>query len=363
MSTPNDTDTTSTNELPPNEVKQRPRRWPWILLGVGILIIFLVGGVGLGYLNGVQLRVAANATEVANVAAQHFQYGVQAMNQGDYNLANIQFTYVLQLDPNYPGLVDKLAAVQLQLVLAKTPTAAPTPTQAVVPAGSTTDDMYNLAQQDMVNQDWQDALDVLIQLRNKDINYKPVQVDDLFYMTLRMRGVEQIIGNTKTKVNGGQLEQGIYNLTLAEKYAPLDRDAINARQWAESYLNALSQWAVNWPTVVSQLKQVYQQLPYLLDSSGTPAYSRFIDASMSYGDALMNQNDWCSALNQYQNAQDVATQYGRTIDSLPGIINNANNKCHPPATKTPKPAATSAPTEEAPTEAAPTEAPTDVPTP
>ncbi|MGD0709123.1 MAG: hypothetical protein ABSA51_11825 [Anaerolineaceae bacterium] len=360
MSTPNDSDITTINELPPEEKKQKPRRWPWVLLGVGIFIVLLAGGVGLGYLNGVQQRVSAQATEVAQVAAQHFQYGVQEMDQKNYDLANVQFTYVLQLDPNYPGLVDKLAAVQLQLALAKTPTAAPTPTQAVVPAGSSTDDIFSQAQQDMLNKDWQSALAVLIQLRNKDITYKPVQVDDLLYITLRMRGVDQILGNAKTNVTGGQLEQGLFNLALAEKFAPLDREAINARQWAESYLNALSQWAVNWPKVVDQLNQVYLQLPYLMDSSGTPAYSRFIDASLSYGDALMNQNDWCKALDQYQNAQNVANQYGRTVNNLANIINDANNKCHPPATKTPVPAATTevAPTTEAPTDVPPTETPT-----
>ncbi|HTX78540.1 MAG TPA: hypothetical protein VMC62_02680 [Longilinea sp.] len=359
MSTPNDSDMTSTSEVPPEEKKLKPKRWPWVLLGVGILIVFLAGGVGLGYMNGVKQRMNAQATQVAEVAAQHFQYGVEEMDQGHYDLANVQFTYVLQLDPNYPGLVDKLAAVQLQLALAKTPTVAPTATQEVVPAGSTVDDIFNQAQQDMTNQNWQSALDVLIQLRNKDLTYKPVQVDDMFYITLRMRGVEQILGNPKTGVTGGQLEQGLFNLALAEKYAPLDRDAINARQWARSYLNALAQWAVNWPTVISQLSQVYLQLPYLLDGSSVPAYSRYIDASLSYGDVLMNQNDWCKAVDQYQNALNVANQYGRVVNNLQNIVDDANNKCHPPATKTPKPAAT---TEVAPTSEAPTpEAPTDTP--
>jgi tetratricopeptide (TPR) repeat protein len=359
MSTPNDSDMTTTNEIPPEEKKQKPRRWPWVLLGIGILIVFLAGGVGLGYLTGVQQRVAAQSTQVAQTAAQHFQYGVQMMDQGKYDLANVQFTYVLQLDPNYPGLVDKLAAVQLQLALAKTPTAAPTPTQQIVPAGSSTDDIFNQAQQDIQNKDWQSALAVLIQLRNKDLTYKPVLVDDLLYITLRSRGIDQILGNAKTNVTGGQLEQGLFNLALAEKFAPLDRDAINARQWAKGYINALAQWSVNWPMVVNQLNQVYLQLPYMLDGSGTPAYSRFIDASIGYGDSLVNNGDYCSAVTQYQNALNVATQYNRTVNNLQNIIDDATNKCHPPATKTPRPQAT---TEVAPTEAAPTEAPTAEPT-
>ena len=55
---------------------------------------------------------------------------------------------------------------------------------------------------------------VLDTLRRKDPAFHTVEVDGMYYFALRNLGVDLI--------QAGNLEGGIYELTLAERFAPLE---------------------------------------------------------------------------------------------------------------------------------------------
>jgi hypothetical protein len=205
---------------------RRSLRGIWVIWGILLASLIIGVSIMLGVRSGLNIRMQTDQQQRLTAAAEHFNYGVQALTQGDLAAAKTQFLYVNELIPNFPGLVEKLTEVELQMALALTPIATPTPEPVAIPTGESTDEYFNLAQQAIQNQDWASALKLLETIRNIDLNYKQTQMDDLYYLVLRNLGVAQIKAN--------DLETGIFNLTLAAKFAPLDVDAARYLSYAKA---------------------------------------------------------------------------------------------------------------------------------
>jgi hypothetical protein len=181
---------------------------------------------------------------------------------------------------------------------ALTPTPEPTPTLEPTPDMRNEEQLFDQIKQDLVDRNWAGAIGDIETLRNMNLEYRAIDVDGLYYIALRFFGIENIL-------NQGQLEVGIYNLTLSERFAPLDLDAINYRNWARQYITAASFWGVDWAQVVTYFADIYPALPNLRDVSGMTATERFRIASIKYGDLLMTQEKYCEAQIQYQNALNL----------------------------------------------------------
>ena len=79
----------------------------------------------------------------------------------------------------------------------------------------------------------------LIPLRKDDITYHAAEVDGMYYMALRNRGVCKIYPqsyepNASCATLNINLEGGIYDLTQAEQFGPLDATASALRTWART---------------------------------------------------------------------------------------------------------------------------------
>jgi hypothetical protein len=179
-------------------------------------------------------------------------------------------------------------------------------------------------------QDWPGAIGALDQMRKLDPNYQQSQVDGMYYFALRNYGYNLI-------VKEGNLEGGIYQLTLAERFGPLDRDAIGLREGARYYLIGASFWELDWKQAVSYFDQV-RAWGNLWDGTMT-ASERYWYASMRYGDQLAEQHQYCEAVDQYTNAQSIAALDKAANDNFP----HAYSECHP-ATATEAPVVTEVPT-------------------
>jgi tetratricopeptide (TPR) repeat protein len=321
--------------------KKKLRRWPWILLGIFVVLLFIAGGSFFGYREGIRERLAFETNQVTEQAATQFDLGVADLQAGRIQNAQARFLYVLSLAPNFPGLLEKLTEVQLAINLTKTPAVVDTPTPTSIPMTPTPDnrnqeELFTQIQQDIANKKWSDAITNLDALRKLDITYKAVQADDMYYVALRNLGIQQI---TVT----GQLEQGLYNLALAERFGPLDYDAVGYRNWARLYLDGASFWDVDWGMVVADFQQIYKALPNLRDSSGMTAVERFRIASIKYGDQLMASQDYCKAQEQYE----AALPLSNNDPNLSATTVYAKDECIqssatpvPPATNTPEPSMT-----------------------
>ncbi|NMC52419.1 MAG: hypothetical protein GYA48_02130 [Chloroflexi bacterium] len=334
-------------DMPPAPELDKPKRLKWILSGVAAVVILgIIGGL-IGYQTAIQNRKRIAADQLTLVTTTQFELGVADFQAGRLETARRRFEYVIQADPNYPGAAEKLTEVMLAMATLSTPTTAPTPTLTVEPTPdfSGVEEMMQRAQDLLKNKQWEDALTVLDLMRKENIDFRTVDVDGMYYIALRERGVQKIVYD-------GNLEGGIYDLARVEKFAPLDKEADGFRTFARFYLTGASFWKVDWPQVLVYFEQVYPALPNLRDLSGWTAQERYRIALVEYGNQLMIAGDYCKAKDQFEKALTFSVD-----DQVNQAFEKAKRECEGDKDETEEPQATQAVT---PTPTQGTPVPTEV---
>jgi tetratricopeptide (TPR) repeat protein len=328
------------DDTQPVKPVKKPSRWRSILIGMlGFLLLIGLGGYS-GYSAGIGDRLEAEKTVLSQQMMEQYQYALVDIEFGRYEVARQRLEFIIQHDPTYPGVSEKLTEV---LVLISVPTPTPVPTLTPTPDFSGAESAYQRAQQLILAQDWSGALSALDTIRKLDPTYKTAQVDGMYYFALRNYGVDLISKQ-------GNLEGGIYQLSLAERFGPLDRTADGLREGARLYITGASFWELDWSQAVTYFSQVGLGWPSLWDGT-MQASQRYYIASMRYGDELFERQQYCEAYAQYQNAAAM----GALESPSASHSQEAYTICYP-ATPTLEPTAT---TEFIP----PTDTPTETPTP
>jgi tetratricopeptide (TPR) repeat protein len=195
----------------------------------------LVAGVA-GYFGGVEERDATRQAAVTAIAQAQYDQGLADLAAGRYSMARQRFEYVIRLDPGFPGAADRLVEALVNLDVPTTsagPTATPTPNLAPV------QELFTQAQAAFAEGNWTRTIETLLALRAKDPAFRAVEVDGLMYASLRSRGLDLI----RTE---WQLEPGLYDLSRAERFGPLDKDASDWQTSARYYLQANSYMGLRW---------------------------------------------------------------------------------------------------------------------
>jgi tetratricopeptide (TPR) repeat protein len=277
----------------PAETPKTRRRWIlWAILGVLLLALIAAGSAYAGYNSAIDQRTQYQSTLVAGEASNQYVLAQQDIALGNYDRARQRLEYIIQIDPNFPNVSDQLAFVLTQQRITASPTIAPSPTLTPTPDYRGRDDLFTQAQALLVGRDWTGTIDTLLLLRKNYPDYMPVKVDDMLYVALRNRGIDKI-------ATQHDLEGGNYDLTLAERFGPLDAEARNWRDWADQYIRGASFWDVDWAQAVYYFSLLADAAPNLSDSSGWTASSRYLDALLGYGDWFALQGQWCDAQQQY----------------------------------------------------------------
>lgn len=287
-------------DFPAAQKRQKGSRlwiW-WSLLGIFVLLLIALGSVYLGYQSAIQQRLGFQSTQVAAEAQAQFDLAVQDQQAGHYDLARQRFEYVMQMDPNFPGITEKLAEVMVAMISTATPTVAPTPTLTPTPDTRGREELFTQAQASLLAGDWSTAIDTLLTLRKRDATFMAVKVDGMLFVALRNRGVDKIASKA-------DLEGGTYDLALAERFGPLDVEARNWRDWATLYVRGASFWDVDWAQAVFYFGQLVQIAPNLVDGSGYTAFERNFLALLGYGDWYARQGMYCEAQQQYEAALSI----------------------------------------------------------
>jgi tetratricopeptide (TPR) repeat protein len=324
----------------PAETPKARRRWIlWSFLGVLLLAFIAAGSAYAGYNSAIDQRTQYQSTLVAGEASNQYVLAQQDIALGNYDRARQRLEYIIQIDPNFPNVSDQLAFVLTQQRITASPTLAPSPTLTPTPDYRGRDDLFTQAQNLLVGRDWTGTIDTLLLLRKNYPDYMPVKVDDMLYVALRNRGIDKI-------AQQHDLEGGNYDLTLAERFGPLDAEARNWRDWADQYIRGASFWDVDWAQAVYYFSLLADAAPNLSDSSGWTASSRYLDALLGYGDWFALQGQWCDSQQQYDTYMSMLAN-----PQVEPTAVYAADKCSqasappppPPTTDTPTPTVTEEP--------------------
>jgi len=322
----------------------------WMLFGVIILITAGVFGVGFGYLDGENELRESTSISIASDIQKQFNLGMGDFESGNYELARQRFEYVLQRDPEYPDGVKMLTdtimqqELQLQKILQQesqpeiseiqvTATQIPSITPTPTPDTREIDELSVVVQAQLSNKDWRHLISTILALRNINPLYKVSEIDSALYLALYFGGIDKIMLD-------GDLEGGLYDLALAEQFAPLDSSAQVYQGWARMYQMGMSFWGVYPDQSIYYFSQLAYAAPYLKDLSGIPATNRYRMAVIQYAEQFAKAEEWCDSYEQYQLAQNLYEDQG-----LKPTVSDVYEKCQISiATYTPSPTNTLTPT-------------------
>ncbi len=312
----------------------RPKGRFGFLIGLLIISAALVLGTFSGYGWGVNDRVQAADATKSQALGEQFAMAQEDFAARRFDIARQRLEYVLKQDAAYPGGTDLLSQVLVQMAITPSPTLTLTPTVTPTPDLREQESIFAQAQAQLAASDWDGALATLDTLRKKDVNYRTAQLDGMYFIALRNRGAAKILGQG-IYANPPNLEGGIYDLTLAERFGPLDGQAAGYRNFARLYIQGASYWELDWAQAVNYFGEVARLTPNLRDGSNVTAMERYRLALLSYGDTfLANEKlkDRCPALDQWgasANISPLDADYSRKYNDL-------NLQCNPP-TATPEP--------------------------
>jgi tetratricopeptide (TPR) repeat protein len=292
------------NQQPVNlEAKPRKkRRSKWVWLGILIFVLLIALGVVFGYRNGVQRRLANEKAILMEQISLQLEWTYKDMDAGRYENAKARLDYIIEKYPEFPGIEDLMAQV-----IGKMNEPVPTPTQIVIatiePGVTATPDFrggeekFAQLTQHIDNEEWDLAVQTVQSLKENNFDYRTIEVDGLYFIALRNRGIQRIWA--------GELEQGMYDLTVAAELGALDSQAAGAESWATTYLTGASYWDINWPGAVEIFGQLYAQSPYFSDSTGMTTAERYRIALYRLGDLFAAQGDYCTASSYYSQSLAV----------------------------------------------------------
>lgn len=303
----------------------------WVGLGIFLFLLLIVGSGVLGYNSAISARKRAAMEQSIKAASQQFKMAMNDMDAGKYENAKVRLEWVLEVDPNYPGAAEKYMEVQVNLHPKETPTPFVTPTPAPT---STPDlrgeaDMLNTARSQMAAQDWAGALQTMDALRDKNLEFEPLTVDGMYYIALRYLGISE--------VGTGYLEQGMYKITLAEAFGPIDYEASNVRLSGRNYLAGAGFWEIDWEKALNYYSQAYAANPFMYDrASGKTAQERYVQASYEYAyrmiagqDPEVNRDPFCNAREYFNQALQISA-----LEFVAQTATAVEIACNPP-TSTP----------------------------
>lgn len=326
----------------------------WVWLGILVFVLFIAAGIFFGYRNGVQRRLANEKALLMDQIALQLEWTYKDIDAGRYENAKARLDYIIEKYPEFPGIADLMAQV-----IGKLNEPIPTATQIAIatiePGVTATPDLrgaeekFTQLTQHIANQEWDLAVQTVQSLKESNFDYRTIEVDGLYFIALRNRGIQRIWA--------GELEQGMYDLSVAAELGALDSQAAGAESWATTYLTGASYWDVNWPGAVEIFGQLYAQMPYFSDSTGMTTAERYRIALYRLGDQYAAQGDYCTASSYYSQSLAVGDNLDIQVTATAyaeACANPVTTPESPPDQPTPTP---SLPTDPLP----PTEEPTATP--
>jgi tetratricopeptide (TPR) repeat protein len=306
--------------------EKKPHRRIGRLIGLGLLAVIVLaalGGLG-GYLTAIQDRETQAESIVSTEIADQFLLGLIDFERGNYEVAMQRFEYILKIDPNNTAAAEKLTQTILKMnELSILPTIALTATPSPTPDERNQAELFNNALSYRDQQEWTALIETLDTLRLQDPEYRAVELDGLYYLAYRNRGLQRI-------QQEGNLEGGIFDLNRAELFGLLDIEASNYREWASKYITGMSFWGVDWGQVVNYFGPLGISAPFLSDSNFFTAQDRLATAQVEVNQDVLARARSRYVGGKYCDSYDLFNQASAYIQLSPEDANKmaqASDRC------------------------------------
>ena len=314
-----------------------------VLFGI---IVLSVGGIS-GYASGLDQRDARNDSETSLIVQEQFDLGVQDLLEGRYELARQRFAYIMEIEPDNNAARELLSEALIALDQpTPTPSLTPSPTLDISPTPTldlrSMDGLFAAAQTAHGAGDYDAAALMLVTIIAEAPDFRRAEVNQLLFTVLRNRGLD--------KIWNGDQEQGIYDLTLAEQLFQLDSQASSWRTSAAFYLFANSYFGLDWPLATQYFSQICAAAIW-------DACWKYSQAAWEYGNKLMEAEDPCGAVPQYDASLRTREDAGKAPTAT-----EAFDICLTATAPAPTPTPTPSPTFDLTTTVTPSPGPSPTPT-
>lgn len=281
----------------------RPGRFTWRrtalgCLGTLICITLFYGGIGLlAAYQGLQEQTSAKQAE----ALEHYQRGQQHLANNALELAVAEFELAVSLNP---ALLEAREALREAKRVAQ---ALPTPTSQTRSDAAV--EILQKAEEQIIQQNWAEAAQTLLQVRDLDSDYQPEHVSDLLYQANYQLGLQLITPD--------QIDQAVqaFDLALAER--PDDAEVSVQRAKAALYIEGKTAEETDWQKAAKAYEQLYRDDAQYLD-----VQDRLIQVYEALGDALVEQEEWCQAEAKFLQAVRVSAN-----DNLQLKVDSSHERC------------------------------------
>lgn len=270
----------------------------------------------IAYESGQTQRTQQETAARAEQIGRQLELARQDLAGGSPNLALTRLDWVLEREP---ANGDALALRDLALAADATPmtpepTSRPQPTTEAAPdepAADTSEAQAQLAtiRRLVTNEQWEESLPLLAAFQQQYPDYERQQTDQMLYDTY--------VGLGLTYVNTEKVEMGLNYFAQAERLGALPPEAQTYRAWADLYFQGIAYSGVNWEIATGYWRDLCAAAPFYRD-----ACRRLQRSLVGYGDQLAYIQDWCPAIDIYQEAWNQAPS-----ESLEGKLNAARENC------------------------------------
>jgi hypothetical protein len=268
-----------------------------LLLTAVVVALYLVVGY-LGWQSGQALRSEQEQTQKAQQLERQIGLAQEDIKNGGYDLALHRLDWVLERDPDNHEANALREQAQAAMKTALTPLSPPTVTTipdptAVIGEDANPEEELARLQQLFDREQWSTLLPAVQAFQREFPNFERQQSDRFLYEALLNEGLQQI--------QGSQIEQGILNLSQAERLGDLPQEALDYRFWANIYLEGIAYYGVNWAVSTSVFRELCLSAPFYQN-----ACDKLFGSLVNYGNQYYFSQEYCPAIDLFREAR----QYG-----------------------------------------------------
>jgi tetratricopeptide (TPR) repeat protein len=306
----------STQEAPSvsKPIPARKRRISLVWVFLGALLLTLAAGSIAGYVAGGTLHTERQQANILSFDLEQFQLANTDFAEGNYRRAIDRLEAILKNEPDFPGAEDLKAEALAAINATPTPLPTATPVPSPTPDAPRAEQLLAKAQQQFVDQNYEEMIGTLLTLKGEIPGYQPERVDGLLWVALRYNGV-YLIRNTN------RLTEGMYYLDLAANYAPLDKEASDQVLFATNFL-ALYQAAYYYRNKdIEESWKYFEQVVAIREYYSDTLILDYVDILVRNGDDLKNTNA-CAAWWFYERALLKMPSYQPAISGRDYAVEN-----------------------------------------